>query len=160
MKNKFTNSKGFTLIEIMATVAILSIVIIGLVTFFSGGIRSWVTGQSQLKAQREARQAMDQMVREIRHGESIGAVENNKSLTVNIPELGEKSAYTVTYSWSGNPGESLKRDTNIFIEYVKNFYISELDDSKVNIVLEIDVDNDGNADIKLNSEVNLRNYGL
>jgi prepilin-type N-terminal cleavage/methylation domain-containing protein len=65
------NKKGFSLIEMMVALGILSLVIIGLVTFFSGGTRAWVTGQYQLEAQRNARLSMDRMVREIREGTSI-----------------------------------------------------------------------------------------
>ena len=49
------NQKGFSLIELMVVVLILSLITIGLVTIFSGGVRSWIGGQSQLQAQREAR---------------------------------------------------------------------------------------------------------
>jgi hypothetical protein len=35
-----------------------------------------------------------------------------------------------------------------------------LDVSKVHIVLEVDVDDDDNPDVTLNTDVNLRNYGL
>ena len=59
------NQKGFSLIEMMVVVAILGLIVLGLVTFFTGGAKSWVAGQSQLEAQRNARQAMDRMGREI-----------------------------------------------------------------------------------------------
>ena len=66
-RNKYTLGQGgFSLIELMVVVAILSFIILGLVTFFSGGVRSWISGQNQLKAQREARIAVDRMVKEIR----------------------------------------------------------------------------------------------
>jgi len=51
------NLKGFSLIELMVVVVILSLIVLGLVTFFTGGARSWISGQSQLTAQRSARQA-------------------------------------------------------------------------------------------------------
>ncbi|TET10695.1 MAG: prepilin-type N-terminal cleavage/methylation domain-containing protein, partial [Candidatus Atribacteria bacterium] len=56
--------RGFILIELMVVVVILGLITLGLVTFFTGGTKSWVAGQSQLVAQRNARQAMDRMVRE------------------------------------------------------------------------------------------------
>ncbi|RXG66813.1 prepilin-type N-terminal cleavage/methylation domain-containing protein, partial [Candidatus Atribacteria bacterium 1244-E10-H5-B2] len=58
--------KGFSLIEMMVVVVILGLIVLGLATFFTGGTKSWITGQYQLAAQRNARQAMDRMVREIR----------------------------------------------------------------------------------------------
>jgi len=55
----------------MVVVVILGLIVLGLVTFFTGGAKSWVAGQSQLKAQREARQAIDIMAREIREGKNV-----------------------------------------------------------------------------------------
>jgi prepilin-type N-terminal cleavage/methylation domain-containing protein len=71
-----SNKKGFSLIELMVVVVILGLVVLGLVTFFTGGARSWISGQSQLEAQRNARQAMDIMVREIREGKSYSGKRN------------------------------------------------------------------------------------
>jgi len=98
-KYNIINQKGFSLIEMMVVVVILGLIVLGLVTFFTGGAKSWVAGQSQLKAQREARQAIDLMVREIRHGELVtgGSINN---IAVDIPALeGAGSEYNVTYSW-------------------------------------------------------------
>ena len=66
-----SNKKGFSLIELMVVVVILGLMVLGLVTFFTGGARSWISGQSQIKAQRETRQVMDRMVREIREANLI-----------------------------------------------------------------------------------------
>ncbi|MFW5872608.1 MAG: PulJ/GspJ family protein [bacterium] len=161
MNIKYKNVKGFTLIEMMVTVAVLSIIILGLVAFFSGGMRSWVSGQNQLKAQREARQAMDQMVREIREGESIASGSDENSVTIKYPEKFNKSP--VTFSLSG--GNTLSKNGSSLIENIQRFEVeySDTDMSKVSkifILLEIDVDNDERTDITLQSEVNLRNFGL
>ncbi len=171
-KYNIKNQKGFSLIEMMVVVVILGLIVLGLVTFFTGGAKSWVAGQSQLKAQREARQAIDRMVREIRHGELITSGVS-KSITVSIPALGLESAYNVTYSWLGTYDDSIIRTVNStpspVIANVKDLFFTYaypsgsteiLDVSKVKILLEIDVDNDGNPDITLNTDVNLRNYDL
>jgi len=149
------NKKGFSLIELMVVVAILGIIILGLVTFFTGGTKSWVAGQSQLKAQREARQAMDIMVREIREGNSFTISTDKKSITISYPTSFEKGP--VTYSLSST---TISRDGNQIINNVKKLEFTSTDASRVHIILEIDVDDDGNPDITLNTDVNLRNYGL
>ena len=160
---KKINNKGLSLIELMVVLVILSLIILGLVTFFTGGARSWILGQSQLSAQRNARQAIDQMVREIRHGELISAGTAN-SITVRVPALGSDPTYDVTYSWSGNAWDPINRivssGTNPLINNVLNLHFTYPDTSKVNILLEVDFDKDSNPDITLNSDVNLRNYGL
>jgi prepilin-type N-terminal cleavage/methylation domain-containing protein len=146
------NQKGFSLIELMVVVVILSLMVLGLVTFFTGGARSWIAGQSQLQAQREARQAMDQMVREIREGSVIASSSNATSITINYLV---KSP--VTYSKSDS---TISRGSIPLINNVKTLSFIYPSASKVHIILEVDVDNDGKPDITLNTDVNLRNFGL
>jgi len=164
------NRKGFSLIEMMVSLGILSLIIIGLVTFFSGGTRSWVTGQYQLEAQRNARLAMDRMVREIREADYIVSSSISSSIDFHTPFHGN-----ISYSLSVN---DLKRGSNTVINNVLTLDFSYFDNSgteinsfplsvedaskisKVNINLQVDVDQDSSSDITLNSDINLRNHGL
>ena len=170
------NQKGLSLIEMMVVVVILGLIVLGLVTFFTGGAKSWVAGQSQLTAQRNARQAMDRMVREIREGENVKTGSDDDTIVVSIPALGSELAYDVTYSLSDT---TIKRGTTPLIDNVMisgedifEYYDSsgiKYDSpdsttlptiSKIHINLKVDVDDDGNPDITLNTDVNLRNFGL
>jgi len=169
------NQKGFSLIEMMVVVVILGIIVLGLVTFFTGGTKSWVAGQSQLTAQRNARQAIDIMVREIREGKNIISSSDSDTIVVSIPDFdtADPDDYNeVTYSLFDT---TIKRGTvslidNVLIagEDIFEYYDSngiEINPpdstvSKIHINLKVDVDDDGNPDITLNTDVNLRNYGL
>jgi len=168
------NQKGFSLIEMMVVVVILGVIVLALVTFFTGGTKSWVAGQSQLKAQREARQAIDRMVREIREGNEIKSNSDSYSVTVYIPPfpLEGIAEYYVFYALSGT---TMQRDGNPLIDNVQisgesifKYYnndgteVNPLDStvSKIHINLKVDVDKDSNPDITLNTDVNLRNFGL
>ncbi|PKP57641.1 hypothetical protein CVT91_10145 [Candidatus Atribacteria bacterium HGW-Atribacteria-1] len=146
------NNKGFSLIEMMVVVVILGLIVLGLVTFFTGGTKSWVAGQSQLEAQRNARQAMDRMVREIREASEI-TTNNDTKIIFNTPwETG------ITYELLI---KTINRNNNPLINNVSNFdFDYSADSSKVHILLEVDVDDDNNPDITLNADVDLRNYGL
>jgi len=170
------NPNGFSLIEIMVVVAILGIIILGLVTFFTGGTRSWVTGQHQLEAQRNARFAMDRMVKEIREGKNITGG-SDTSITVRVPHFDGNgdidSYYTVTYALFDT---TIQRGTNPLIDNVLKItgedifeYYTSSDTkvtppdatlSKIHINLKVDVDKDDAPDITLNADVDLRNYGL
>jgi prepilin-type N-terminal cleavage/methylation domain-containing protein len=154
------NRKGFSLIEMMVALGILSLLIIGSVTFFSGGTRAWVTGQYQLEAQRNARLAMDRMVKEIREGNNIDEINSNPT-TIKINYLASFGKNSVTYSLSDN---TISRDGIPLINNVKTLNFTYPDApapiSKVHILLEVDVDKDDSPDIILNTDVNLRNYGL
>ncbi|MBA7571290.1 hypothetical protein ES708_13049 [subsurface metagenome] len=135
----------------MVVVVILGLITLGLVTFFTGGTKSWVAGQSQLVAQRNARQAMDRMVREIREASEI-TTSNDEKIIFNTPwETG------ITYELSVN---TINRNNNPLINNVSNLDFDYPSLSKVHILLEVDVDKDGNPDITLNSYVSLRNYSL
>jgi prepilin-type N-terminal cleavage/methylation domain-containing protein len=169
-KNKYTKShRGFSLIELMIVVTILSLMVLGLVTFFSGGARSWISGQSQLKAQREARIAMDTMVKEIREGKKVenGSYENG--VTISYPAaLGKEK---VTFKLIG--GQVLRNGVNILIDNIPGggltfSYFNDIGEtanprttaSKLRINLKVDVDGDTKPDIIIETEVNLRNYGI
>jgi len=136
----------------MVVVVILGLIVLGLVTFFTGGAKSWVAGQSQLTAQRNARQAMDRMVREIREGKNVISGSDSDTIVVSIPALGSEPTYDVTYNLSGTTIVRIKSATNLLIDNVLK--------SKIHINLKVDVDKDANSDVTLNTDVNLRNYGL
>jgi prepilin-type N-terminal cleavage/methylation domain-containing protein len=167
------NQKGFSLIEMMVVVVILGLIVLGLVTFFTGGTKSWVAGQYQLAAQRNARQAMDRMVREIRKASDIIANSTtSKEINFNTPWDSN-----LNYSWSGKKWDPVFEDINSLINHVQILtfqYFDILDVevalpltpetaakiSKVHINLKVDVDKDNNPDITLNTEVKLRNFGV
>lgn len=171
------NENGFSLIELMVVVGILSFIVIGGVTFFTGGARSWISGQNQLQAQREARMAMDIMVKEIREGKSVitGSYENG--VIISIPAALSED-HVVTYVTFELIGNSVKRNgVNTLIDNIpggglfftyfddeENVVVDPTQASKLRIELQVDVDGDmssgGNPDIIIETEVNLRNYGI
>ena len=146
-----SNKKGFSLIEMMVVVVILGLIVLGLVTFFTGGAKSWVAGQSQLEAQRNARQAMDIMIREIREASEV-TTKNDTKIIFDTPWV-----TGITYELLSN---TISRNNIPLINNVSNLDFDYPSLSKVHILLEIDVDNDENPDITLDTDVNLRNYGL
>lgn len=177
MTKKKIDKNGFTLIELMVVVVILGLITLGAVTFFSGGIRSWISGQFQLAAQRDARIALDRMVKEIREGDELDNNSDSDTIIINYNVLSED---TLTYSWPGTSGESLTRKSGTgpsaaFLDNVHSLsfvYLNkagvemtnESNASKILINLQVDLDGDastgGNPDIILDTEVNLRNFGL
>jgi len=171
IKNRSRNN-GFTLIELMIVVVILGLITLGATTFFGGGMRSWISGQFQLEAQRNTRIALDRMVKEIREGDSIDNSSDSDTIIVKYNVLGKPQ---VTYNWSGTHGEGLTRDSAPFLDNVHQLEFIYLNSagiivtnksnaSKILINIQVDLDGDavtgGNPDVILNTEVNLRNFGL
>ncbi|MBU4349140.1 prepilin-type N-terminal cleavage/methylation domain-containing protein [bacterium] len=173
-QKKFANlyneqQRGFSLIEMMVVVVILGVIVLGLVTFFTGGAKSWVAGQSQLEAQRNARQAMDRMVRKIREGKNIDENSTGTKIIIiyadDTTKKYEKVSSTLKENGSPLINNLIVKD---YTEYPIFRYYNETTEvvpdgnnvSKVHIELEVDVDKDDKPDITLNTDVNLRNYGL
>lgn len=73
--------KGFTLIEILVSIAILSIVIAGIFAVLNIGDMTWHSDMGLVDLQQQARQAMDSMVREIRQT-NTNPVEGNISIVL------------------------------------------------------------------------------
>jgi prepilin-type N-terminal cleavage/methylation domain-containing protein len=172
------NQKGFSLIEMMVVVVILGLIVLGLVAFFTGGVKSWVAGQSQLEAQRNARQAMDIMVREIREGKNVKTSSTTNSILFITPFNGSldiqyhlnvgtlyrntnaiiDNVLSLSFTYFNNNGEQICDDSGVPINPLDSDTAPKV--SKVHIYLQVDVDDDGNPDVTLNTDVNLRNYGF
>lgn len=160
------NQKGFSIVELMVVVVIISLITLGLVSLFSGGMHSWVSGGYQLEAQRNARQAMDRMVKELRLSESV-IISDDDKVKVSIPDLTGAGGpgYHVTYYLKNGDSVYRKKEIgaggstdNILINDVLNLEFTYPKSSRINILLEVDVDHDNLADISLNTAVNLRNF--
>jgi len=115
---------------------------------------------------------MESMVREIRHGENISAGSDEDTIIVSVPALGSELAYNVTYDFSGT---TISRGSNPLMSNVQSlifeYYKSDgtqiaspipvgNEVSKIHIELQADVDKDNRPDITLNSDIDLRNFGL
>jgi len=86
--NKCSNQRGFTLLELLLYVSIMSIVMLATVTFFGTIITSRVRNQSIAEVNDQGAQAMDLMLQTIRTATSIttpAAAGSGSSLTVVVP---------------------------------------------------------------------------
>jgi len=61
-----TSQKGFSLIELMVAMAIASVVMAGIYTFYNNQLKTHITQQEMVDMQQDARAAMYMMTREIR----------------------------------------------------------------------------------------------
>lgn len=99
--------RGFTLVEILVSVAILGLLIAGIFAVLNIGRMTYSTDMGLVDLQQQARLAMDGMTREIRQNKQsdikitdVGGVEVNSGPVINfkIPD----STYCFRYSLSNN----------------------------------------------------------
>jgi hypothetical protein len=85
----------------------------------------------------------------------------SSTTTITINYLASFGKNPVTYSFSDN---TISRNDIPLINNVKTLNFIYPDESaplsKVHVLLEVDVDKDDYADITLNADVDLRNFGL
>jgi len=76
--------KGFTLIEILVSIAILSVVIAGIFAVLNIGDMTWHSDMGVVNLQQQARQAMGSMVREIRQASDITISDSDAGKKLNL----------------------------------------------------------------------------
>lgn len=169
------NNRGFALIELIIVVALIALAFMGIYNLFSGGMKSWKTGTTQINAQQNVRFAMDKMVREIRQagygvttGDKITLAEPSKiefRADLNSDETPEKICYYlnsdtgVIYKRISDDGSGIPVTNSEF--FIKNLEFNYIPDTAnvelITITMEVDSDKDGGADFTLKSEVKPRN---
>jgi type IV pilus assembly protein PilW len=87
MKNStHTGQKGFTLIELMVAMAVASIVMAGIYTFYRGQLKSHITQEELVNMQQDARVGMYMMTRQIR---MAGYDPGNTGATIRTANAGQ-----------------------------------------------------------------------
>jgi prepilin-type N-terminal cleavage/methylation domain-containing protein len=63
--------KGLTIIELLATLAILGMIIAALYSFYLSGLHSWSRSIERMEEQQSARIAIDKIIKEIRYAHAV-----------------------------------------------------------------------------------------
>ena len=85
MKTKNRPKNGFTLIELVLTLALLGLILACLYSFYLAGLKSWQRGIEQAELQQSARIAMDTMIRELQKAEQFSLHNGNSEIRFRIP---------------------------------------------------------------------------
>ncbi len=67
----FASDEGFTLVEMLAVLAIVGLMLMGAFSFYHSGITSWQRGVDRLDYQQSARISVETMVRELRYAQEV-----------------------------------------------------------------------------------------
>lgn len=108
---KLNNPKALTFIEVIFAVAIFTIMIGSLFEVFSLGKMFWVTQENKITVQREVRQALTRMAKELREGSNVNVVPGVSSITVTFTR---QDVGDITYQWSstGSNAQKILRTLN------------------------------------------------
>ena len=138
------NKKAMTLIELLASMAILAIILLPMYNILLVALRSWELTDDQAEATQNARVAMERISTEIRQTKTIYVADTREYYfwTDRNRDTVEDTDEQIRYLWSGTPGGLLTRTqgtgaTESIAEYVQNFQIEYRDQD--NIILSTPV---------------------
>lgn len=136
--------KAMTLIELLASLAILGIILLPMYNILLAALRSWESGDTRAEASQNARVAMERMSTEIRQTKVIYTADTREYYfwTDRNRDTVEDTDEQIRYLWSGTPGDFLTRTQGTgavesIAEYVQNFQIEYRDQD--NIILSTPV---------------------
>lgn len=144
-------NRGFTLVEIVATIAVTATVLGAGIATYVGTLRSWEGTSSLAHIQREASLAMDVVTRRIRGGSSIAINEDGDSLSVYYETASGESLGAVYYV-----GDCSLRDIDdgIVVPNVSAVSFTSNDSRTVNIDITL-ADDMGTPDITSDDQTTL-----
>ena len=101
IKNKFCGAKGFTLIEILVYVAVLSIIVVAISSFSIWAIHSNTKARAMREVKDMAQTALEQIISEAREAKTVYTPTTNASQlsleTTKYLPLGEESTFLEFY---------------------------------------------------------------
>lgn len=117
-------SRGFTLVEVMATALIFAVVAGACFVALNSGMRSWRVNNAQVELQQELRKAMDWMIEDLRQSGTSGTAMNvpadgtwygSVTFRIAVGVSGSDvvwSSGTIRYALGGTDSHTLQRTTS------------------------------------------------
>ncbi len=160
MKGNINNSKGVTLIELVITLAILSIVLLGIYGFFRVGSNSFMIGSRQYRSQSDVRLAIEAISKEIRYATEV------KLLSTIPSSIGIDDKYNYFYVKDGSLVHSLYnngavRNIHSYGQGIQD--ASDFNTEQVGEFQSIDfhlLGQDGNQNFDLHADLSMPNINL
>jgi len=121
------DQRGFTLAELLVTIAILGLIMIGVLTLLMTGNQSYLTGSNQAEAQASARAALERVTLDLREA-GYGPTTDQNCTAPNVPNgcfnavtgpggVGGPTAtsFTLQADWNGSGGANPIQPAPVFV---------------------------------------------
>lgn len=149
--------RGFTLIEVLVSIAILSIVITGIFAVLNLGDMTWHSDMGLVDLQQQARQAMERMVKEIRQSRA-----SDIAITEPGPNAGSRIQFRIPLDITTSPVNY--SDFIIYYRNINNQLIREYQGTTkvlANYINSLNFSLSGNiVEIQLSAQKTVRNRTL
>lgn len=157
------NKKGFTLVELMISITILSLVIFSLYGLLETGMYSYKRSDAHLEQVQHLRIAMEKIGRDLRAARSV-KWENN-TLKITLESSNDVQYYLGTesiYGPSGLSGSKLSRNSQPVASYLKEFSAKNKSGNNVltsdsAVVINLTAENPEGKTVSLTNTFYLRN---
>ena len=104
-QNLKDEEQGFTLIEMLVSIAILTVIMAGMFSFLWGASKHWHTGQNTAEVTENARMGLNRMTRELRQASQVVTAETDRVVfDVNFGVTSETKE-TITYEFKLGTGD-------------------------------------------------------
>jgi prepilin-type N-terminal cleavage/methylation domain-containing protein len=168
---RLRGAAGYTLIELLTVMVILGVVLTGLTTMFTAGVRAEMRANREYRAQQNARLALDQMRRELHCASQITAASYGtavSTITVTLPAICPGTATTVTYATqlvsanrhrltrAANGGAAVVVADYLTSDTIFTYYVPASGTLGVDIPVDIDT-TDTSSEWRLQDDIVLRN---
>jgi len=126
-KNRSLNSRGFTLLEILLALSILTMISLGVAAGLSAGIRAWESGEKNLVAFQRKRIVCERLVREISSAINLtGKLEDEEEAQMIFDGASDSLSFITTASAMSSPGLPMTlKELAIFVEPGEGLIMSE-----------------------------------
>ena len=128
------NKIGFSLVEVLVTVAISTVVFAGIYSTYIVGNRAWVHYNDAISARREVRRAMTAMVIELREAENVRVVQGPEGSAIYFHN---RIDGPVSFAWNrlGNDADKIIRynraSKRILAQYISALSFNKLKDAVI-----------------------------
>jgi prepilin-type N-terminal cleavage/methylation domain-containing protein len=120
-RDNLRDQRGFTLVEILVSIAILTVIMAGMFTFLWGTSKHWTTGRNLAEETDNARIGLNRMTRELKQSSQVTSAQSDQvSFRTNFGSGDETITYGFTPGEGGEPGKiwrssSLSPDQRVVI---------------------------------------------